>query len=377
MSKSKTRERKKIGAEVSPKRDVSPKADENEIKGKTAEKKLGLALKDDDLKKRVCAIGVGGGGMNAIERMYDDGIKDIELFALNTDAEHLLLTKVNQKLLIGKKTCRGLGAGSTPKLGEEAAIENEKDIREIVKGRDLVFVLTGLGGGTGSGAVPVIAKIAKEEGALAVARVNLPFTQEGDTRIENAEVSLKKLFDFADTTIVIHNDKLLEIVSRAPLSDAFHTADKIFKVTIEEIKKLAIKGLFSFSEFEEIIKNGYFGIVGIGEGSSSSDLNSSVKKALCSPFFEPELYSRSTKALVSITGDSNLKPSGVRNAITEIANKLSIREENILYSSFVDKLREKYVRVVVIATGIKSLLEKEIKEKETTKNYGIDILKLK
>jgi cell division protein FtsZ len=289
-------------ADVSQKSEVSLKVDENEIKGKSAEEKIGLALKDDDLKKRVCAIGVGGAGSNAIARMYDDGIKDIELFALGTKEDHLSFTNVDHKLLIGKKTCRGLGASSIPKLGEAAAIENEKDIREIVKGRDLVFLIAGLGGGTGSGASPVIAKIAKEEGALAVAMVNLPFTSEGDSRIENAEVGLKKLFDSADTTVVIPNDKLLEIVPRAPLNDAFHTADKIFKVTIEEIKKLAIKGLFPFSEFEEIIKNGYFGIVGFDEGSSSSELNSSVKKALCSPFFEPELYSRSTKALVSITG---------------------------------------------------------------------------
>jgi len=186
-------------------------------------------------------IGCGGSGTNTIQRMTEEGVFGAELFALNTDAQHLLYSKVEKKLLIGRKTTHGLGAGSIPRLGEEAAKENEADIRAIVEDADLVFVTCGLGGGTGTGSAPVVAQAAKDAGALTIGVVTLPFSAEGNIRRENTDIGLEKLRESTDTLIVIPNDKLLEVVPRLPLNDAFRVADEVLMRAVKGITELITK----------------------------------------------------------------------------------------------------------------------------------------
>jgi cell division protein FtsZ len=169
-----------------------------------------------ELKTEITVIGCGGGGSNTISRMMEEGIHGARLIAINTDAQHLIRTQADQRILVGRQRTRGLGAGSIPQIGEEAALENEQEIRAVVSGSDMVFITVGLGGGTGTGAAPVVAKAAREEGALTIAIVTLPFSAEGAIRMENAEAGLERLRDVADTVIVVPNDRLLEVVPKLP-----------------------------------------------------------------------------------------------------------------------------------------------------------------
>ncbi|MDO5845754.1 MAG: cell division protein FtsZ, partial [Methanocorpusculum sp.] len=181
------------------------------------------------LRTKISVIGCGGGGSNTVARIYQEGVEGAEIYALNTDAQHLstLRGRVGKRILIGRQTTKGLGAGAIPQRGEEAAIESEDQIRQVLSGSNMVFVTAGLGGGTGTGSAPIVAKVAKEIGALTIAVVTLPFTSESATRMENAEIGLERLREVADTVIVIPNDRILEVVPRLPLAQAFKVSDEV------------------------------------------------------------------------------------------------------------------------------------------------------
>ncbi|MGH2668702.1 MAG: cell division protein FtsZ, partial [bacterium] len=193
------------------------------------------------LNTRVKVVGCGGAGTNTIHRLSEADVHGAELYALNTDAQHLLYTPVKNKVLIGRNLTKGLGAGSLPQVGEEAARESEPHIRRIVEGADLVFVTCGLGGGTGTGSAPVVAQVAREGGALTIGVVTLPFRVEGGVRMKNAEAGLARLRDSADTTIVVPNDKLLEVAPRLPLNAAFRVADEVLLRSIKGITEMITK----------------------------------------------------------------------------------------------------------------------------------------
>lgn len=247
-------------------------------------------MRDEELEKSlerartiIKVIGCGGSGTNTIQRMTEEGVFGAELFALNTDAQHLLFSKVERRLLIGKKTTRGLGAGSIPRLGEEAARENESDIKTMVENADMVFVTCGLGGGTGTGAAPVVAQAAQEAGALTIGVVTLPFSAEGTIRRDNMAYGLERLRENTDTLIVIPNDKLLTVVPRLPLNEAFRVADEVLMRSVKGITELITKpGLINldFADVRTVMKDGGMAMIGLGESDGQNKAIESVRKAV-------------------------------------------------------------------------------------------------
>jgi cell division protein FtsZ len=232
-----------------------------------------------ELQTQIAVIGCGGGGSNTITRIMEEGVHGARLVAINTDAQHLIRTKADHRILIGRQRTRGLGAGSIPQVGEEAALETEDEIKSAVDGCDMVFITTGLGGGTGTGAAPIIAKAARDEGALTIAVVTLPFTAEGAIRMENAEAGLERLRDVADTVIVVPNDRLLEVVPRLPLYAAFKVADEVLMRAVKGITELiTMPGLVNldFADVRTVMERGGVAMIGMGE-SDSEDKASSRK----------------------------------------------------------------------------------------------------
>ncbi len=219
-------------------------------------------------KTRIKVIGCGGGGGNTINRITEVGVKGAQTIAINTDAQDLLYTTADKKLLVGREVTRGMGAGSNPKLGEEAAKENEIDIKRAIENSDMVFITCGLGGGTGSGCAPVVAQLSKKMGALTVAIVTLPFTMEGYKRQENAQIGLEKLEQVVDTLIVIPNEKLLELAPDLPLQTAFKVADEILTNSVKGIAELVTKaGLVNldFADIKAVMGSGGVALIGVGE----------------------------------------------------------------------------------------------------------------
>src|SRR5665648_825473 len=261
-----------------------------------------------ELQTNICVVGCGGGGSNTVQRMYFEKIDGAEICALNTDAQHLRDVKANRKLLIGRKKTRGLGAGSLPKIGEDAANENEDDIRAMVNGADMVFVTCGLGGGTGTGAAPVVASIAKEMGALTIAVVTMPFSVEGNVRRGNAEAGLERLRDVADTVIVVPNDRLLEVVPRLPLQAAFKVSDEVLMRAVKGITELITKpGLINldFADVRTVMQRGGVAMIGLGESDAEDKAVDSVKKALRSPLLDVDI-SGATSAIVNVIGGTDM-----------------------------------------------------------------------
>ncbi|HJJ46186.1 MAG TPA: cell division protein FtsZ, partial [Methanocorpusculum sp.] len=243
----------------------------------TAPKKTPVTTDDDDefdeilnsLKTKISVVGCGGGGSNTVARIFEEGIEGAEIFALNTDAQHLsmLRGRVGKRILIGRQTTKGLGAGAIPQRGEEAAIESEDQIRQALSGSNMVFVTAGLGGGTGTGSAPVVAKVAKELGALTIAVVTLPFTSESATRMENAEIGLERLRAVADTVIVIPNDRIIEIVPRLPLAQAFKVSDEVLMRAVKGITELiTLPGLVNldFADVRTVMEQGGIAMIGVG-----------------------------------------------------------------------------------------------------------------
>lgn len=217
---------------------------------------------------RIKVVGCGGGGGNSVSRMKETGIKGCEIVAINTDAQDLLYTSADHKILIGRELTKGLGAGSNPKIGEEAAKESEADIKKKISETDMVFITCGLGGGTGTGAAPVVADLAKKAGALTIGIVTLPFTVEGQKRIENAQYGLEKLESIIDTLIVIPNDKLFELAPELPLHTAFKVADEILTNAVRGIAELiTTAGLVNldFADVKAVMADGGVSLIGIGE----------------------------------------------------------------------------------------------------------------
>ncbi len=319
-------------------------------------------------------IGCGGSGTNTIQRMTEEGIYGAELFALNTDAQHLLYSKVERKLLIGRKTTHGLGAGSIPRLGEEAAKENEADIRAIVEDADMVFVTCGLGGGTGTGSAPVVAQAAKDAGALTIGVVTLPFTAEGNIRRENTDIGLEKLRESTDTLIVIPNDKLLEVVPRLPLNDAFRVADEVLMRAVKGITELITKpGLVNldFADVRTVMKDGGMAMIGFGESDGQNKAMESVKKALSSPLLEVDV-SGARSALINVTGGEDMTVEEAEGALQEVYRMMN-PETRIIWGVQLSPEMKNTMRTLVVVTGVKSEQIYGRKERRKEK-YGIEIV---
>jgi cell division protein FtsZ len=317
------------------------------------DKELEALLKKQNAKIKV--VGVGGGGNNTLSRMHEIGIKGGEMIAVNTDAQDLLYANADKKILIGRELSKGLGAGSNPKIGEEAARETEHEIKKKLEGADMIFITCGLGGGTGTGAAPIIAEIAKKQGALVIGIVTIPFTIEGAKRIENAMLGLEKMEHIVDTLIVIPNDKLLEIVPGLPLQTAFKVADEILtnsvKGTAELITKVGLVNL-DFADVKTIMLNGGVSLIGVGESDSETRAKDAVHKALKNPLLDVDV-SNATGALVNIIGGPSLTLDESKIVIEEINHSLG-DNARLIWGAQISADMEKTLKVMLIVTGVRS-----------------------
>jgi len=305
---------------------------------------------------RVKVVGCGGGGGNCVSRMKEIGIKGCEIIAMNTDAQDLLYTNVDSKILIGRELTNGLGAGSNPKVGEQAARESEHEIRKKLSDSDLVFVTCGLGGGTGTGSISVVAEIAKKQGALTIGVVTLPFTVEGQKRLENAQYGLERLASVTDTLIVIPNDKLLEIAPELPIHTAFKVADEILTNAVKGITELITKsGLVNldFADVKAVMSNGGVSLIGIGESSAEEDRSKdAVEKSLNNPLLDVDI-SGASGALVNIVGGSDFSLEQYKEIMEMIGNRIS-PDAKIISGAHISPDMEKSLKILLIVTGVKS-----------------------
>jgi cell division protein FtsZ len=328
------------------------------------------------LTTTIKVIGCGGAGTNTISRCWDGGISYTDLIAINTDAQHLLTTSAPVKVLIGRHLTKGLGAGSVPKIGEEAARESEQDLRQSVGHADMVFITCGLGGGTGTGSAPVIAQIAKETGALTIGVVTLPFSVEGLIRMENADIGLKKLRQVCDTVIVIPNDKLLDVVPNLSLNAAFKVADEVLMRSIKGITEMITKpGLVNldFADLKTVMRRGGVAMIGLGESEGENKAVNAVVEALNSPLLEVDI-SEATGALVNVTGGEDMTISEAERVVEEIYSRVD-PNARIIWGTTVDPSLKKNIRAMLVITGVKSkqILGPSLKRLEN-KEYGIDLV---
>jgi cell division protein FtsZ len=306
---------------------------------------------------KIMVIGCGGGGCNTIERMAEIGIQGATTLALNTDAQDLLSTRSDKKILIGRKLTRGLGAGSDPSVGENAARESEEEITETLKSSDLVFITCGLGGGTGTGSAPVAAELAKSLKALTVAVVTLPFTVEGKKRMENAMYGLERLQEHTDTIIVIPNDKILEIAPDLPINAAFKVADEVLTNAVKGITEMVTKpGLINldFADLRTILSRGGAAMIGLGEStrgeSSESRALEAVENALTSPLLDVDI-SGANRALVNVTGGTDMTLREAELIVETVSTKIH-SSSHIIWGAMVDEsIPKNHIQAMVVIAG--------------------------
>ena len=317
---------------------------------------------DSDLKEiiqrsraKIFVVGTGGAGNNTVSRLAEIGVEGAGTLSVNTDAQDLFYSKSDHKILIGRSTCGGLGAGGIPDIGEESAEESEEQIKDKLEGADMVFVTCGLGGGTGTGSAPVISKLAKKIGALTIAVATMPFSAEGLRRRENAEKGLEKLQDAADTVIVIPNDKLLEVAPNLPINKAFMVADELLGRAVKGITELITKpGLVSldFADIRSIMMGSGMAMIGMGESDSGDRAIESVHEALNSPLLDLDI-SNAKGALINICGSSDLTLHEAEKVVQIVADELD-PDANIIWGTQIQEDLENVIRTTIVVAGVKS-----------------------
>ncbi|WP_110929336.1 cell division protein FtsZ [Bacillus massiliglaciei] len=316
-------------------------------------------------------IGVGGGGNNAVNRMIEHGVQGVEFISVNTDAQALNLSKAEIKMQIGGKLTRGLGAGANPEVGKKAAEESKEQIEEALKGADMVFVTAGMGGGTGTGAAPVIAQIAKDLGALTVGVVTRPFTFEGRKRANQAQGGITAMKESVDTLIVIPNDRLLEIVDKStPMLEAFREADNVLRQGVQGISDLiATPGLINldFADVKSIMSNKGSALMGIGISSGENRATEAAKKAISSPLLETSIDG-AQGVLMNITGGTNLSLFEVQEA-ADIVATASDQDVNMIFGSVINENLKDEIVVTVIATGFNEI-ESQVSRQNSRPSFG-------
>ena len=311
-------------------------------------------------------IGVGGGGNNAINRMIDAGIKGVEFISVNTDRQALQLSKASARIQIGEKITRGLGAGANPDIGAQSAEESKSEIAEALRGADMVFVTAGMGGGTGTGAAPIVAAAAKEMGILTIGVVTKPFTYEGKKRLSQAERGIESLKGKVDTLVVIPNDKLLQIIDRkTSIIEAFKMADDVLRQGVQGISDLiAVPGLINldFADVKTIMLNTGMAHMGIGRASGENRAEDAAKQAIESPLLETSIEG-ARGVIINITGNSDLGLHEV-NTAAELIQRSVDSEANIIFGSVVDENMGDEISITVIATGFD--------QDQNKSNLGVD-----
>ena len=313
---------------------------------------LEIKTNESEAAARIIVVGVGGGGNNAVNRMIDEQIAGVEFIAVNTDKQALQLCKAPTLMQIGEKLTKGLGAGAQPEVGEKAAEESAEEISAALKGADMVFVTCGMGGGTGTGAAPVVARIAKEQGALTVAVVTKPFRFESRTRMANALAGIDKLKENVDTMIVIPNDKLLEVVDRrTTMPEALKKADEVLQQGIQGITDLInVPSLINldFADIQTVMKDKGIAHIGIGEGRGDDKALEAVKQAVASPLLETTIQGAS-HVIINISGDITLMDA---SDAAEYVQELAGENANIIFGAMYDDTRSDEATITVIATGL-------------------------
>lgn len=307
-------------------------------------------------------VGIGGGGNNAINRMIDAGLKGVEFIAVNTDAQALYLSKADKKIQIGEKLTKGLGAGANPEIGKKAAEESRDLVEETLKGADMIFITAGMGGGTGTGAAPVVAEISKSLGILTVGVVTKPFTFEGKRRQTNAEIGINEIKNNVDTLITIPNDRLLSIAEKkTSIIDAFKMADDVLRQGVQGISDLiAVPGLINldFADVRTIMLDTGLAHMGIGRGSGENRATEAAKQAVSSPLLETSIEG-AKGILLNITGGANLGLLEVNEA-AELISSVADPEANIIFGAVIDESLQDEIRITVIATGFDKPREKSL-----------------
>ena len=311
-------------------------------------------------------IGVGGAGNNAVNRMIDAGIKGVDFIAVNTDRQALQTSKANTKIQIGEKITRGLGAGANPDIGAQSAEESKSEIAEVLRGADMVFVTAGMGGGTGTGAAPIVATTAKEMGILTIGVVTKPFTFEGKKRLSQAERGIESLKGKVDTLVVIPNDKLLQIIDRkTSIIEAFKMADDILRQGVQVISDLiAIPGLVNldFADVKTIMLNQGMAHMGVGKASGENRAEDAAKEAIQSPLLETSIEG-AKGVIINITGGEDLGLHEV-NTAAELVQRSVDPEANIIFGTVTDPNMTDEIQITVIATGFE--------KNETISSIGVD-----
>ena len=309
-------------------------------------------MKMDQIAK-IKVIGVGGGGCNAVNRMIESGVQGVEFIVANTDLQVLNVSKAETKLQIGKSITNGLGAGANPDVGREAALESKKEIEEALSGADMVFVTCGMGGGTGTGAAPIVAEIAQELGALTVGIVTKPFRVEGKKRMDHAEIGIEELRHHVDTIIVIPNDRLRDIIDRTtPMMEAFKEVDNVLRRGVQSISDLiAVSGLVNldFADVKTIMSKRGNAIIGIGIGVGENRAVEAAKQAVSSPLLETTIDG-ATDAIINITGGNSLTLFEAEDA-AEVVRNAANTDINTIFGAVINENLNDEVIVTVIATG--------------------------
>ncbi|MCI5880037.1 MAG: cell division protein FtsZ [Bacillales bacterium] len=317
-----------------------------------------FGLEMDQLAK-IKVIGVGGGGNNAVNRMIESGLKGVEFIVANTDLQVLDKSKASKKIQIGKELTSGLGAGSNPQIGKEAALESKAEIEEALEGADMVFVTCGMGGGTGTGAAPVIANIAQDMGALTVGIVTKPFSFEGKKRMNQAIQGLDELKAHVDTLIVIPNDRLREIIDKTtPLVESFKEVDNVLRRGVQSISDLiAVAGLINldFADVKAVMENRGNALIGIGIGVGEGRATEAAKQAVSSPLLETSIDG-ATDAIINVTGGTNLTLFEVEEA-AEVVRQSANTDINTIFGAVINENLKDEIIVTVIATGFEDKSE--------------------
>jgi cell division protein FtsZ len=306
---------------------------------------------------KIKVIGVGGGGGNAVNRMIDAGVEGIEFIVANTDLQALRMSRAPVKLQLGVKLTNGLGAGANPEVGRKAALEDSDKIIEALEGADMVFVTTGLGGGTGTGAAPIIASLASEMGALTVAVVTKPFSFEGKRRMTQAEKGIAELMESVDTTIVIPNEKLLAVAENAGFFESFRIADDILRQGVQGISDIiTIPGIINrdFADVKTIMARMGYAVMGTATASGQNRTTEAARRAIASPLLEAGAIDGARGILINITGSASLKLAEVQQACT-IIQSAAHEDANIIFGAVMDEKMKDTVKITVIATGFREV----------------------
>jgi cell division protein FtsZ len=321
-------------------------------KNTTSDEEIAAIL--EEVSARILVVGVGGAGNNAVTRLMDVGVEGAETLAANTDAQDLYFCNSHHKLLLGRDTCGGLGAGNDPDVGEAAAVESYETIKDVVRG-DLVFITAGMGGGTGTGAAAIIAKAARENGALTVAIVCLPFEVEGKTRKKNATRGLNALMEHVDTLIAIPNEKLLEIAPDLSMPEAFMVADEVLVRAVKGIAELISKpGLVNldFADVRTTMKNGGVSLIALGEGQGEERADEAVYNALRNPLIDVSI-DNARNILVNVSGSTDMQLVEAKRVVELVTEQANPNAEVIWGALIVPELEDR-IRVTIIASGVSS-----------------------